>query len=352
MKDTTPYYLSIVATTRNDNHGGDLLKRTQAFLNSVYVQAKRVNLHVELIIVEWNPPEGKPLLKDVLKQPAHNVPVTLKIIVVPSETHNTYRFADSLPLYQMIAKNVGIRRAKGQFILCTNIDILFSNYSFDRMAQRNLQKGKFYRANRCDVPKEVMEISTLKGQLEYCEKNVLRRLGNTPGHEALKGPNWLFKYAWLSKLLNKALVKTWHVTHPGQFAHFIIDFMACGDFTMMSREDWFKIEGYVELDMYSIHIDSMGLWSACALGMKQEIFDYKECVYHIDHENGWESEDLIKTIKFLSNKPSLDYSIVHRAGIKMVSNGTNWGLNKDDWGWANEQFEEFTFVGQKLEHAS
>ena len=101
-----------------------------------------------------------------------------------------------------------------------------------------------------------------------------------------------------------------------------------------------KIDGYVELDMYSIHIDSMGLWSACALGMKQLILPYQACVYHIDHEDGWESDDVIKTIKFLSDKPSLDYSIVYKAGMKMVETKTNWGLNKADWGWADENFDE------------
>jgi len=34
---------------------------------------------------------------------------------------------DKLPLFQMIAKNVGIRRARGRFVLVTNIDILFSD---------------------------------------------------------------------------------------------------------------------------------------------------------------------------------------------------------------------------------
>lgn len=340
-----PFYLSIVATTRNDNHGGDLLNRTQAFVNSVYVQSKKCNLSVELIIVEWNPPEDKPLLKDVLLAPSNGVPVTLRIITVPSAIHKTYRFSNSLPLYQMIAKNVGIRRAKGEYVLCTNIDILFSDLCFETFAKRELKKGIFYRSNRCDIPKEVMNYDTLEEQLKYAEQNVLRRLGDAPGHEALSGPSFLFKYAWLSKFLNRALVWVWRLFHPGQFAHFLIDFMACGDFTLMSKEDWFNIDGYVELDMYSIHVDSMGLWSACALGMEQVIFPFQACVYHIDHENGWESDDVIKTIKFLSDKPSLDYSIVHRAGLKMVENGTNWDINKSDWGWANEQLEEFIFDG-------
>jgi hypothetical protein len=339
------FYLTIVATTRNDNHGGDLLKRTKAFMNSVYVQAKKFGLPLELLIVEWNPPTDRPLLKEALPVPPEDTPVSLRYVVVPPELHSTYRFSQALPLYQMIAKNVGIRRAKGQFILCTNIDILFSDENFEVLAQKNLVEGIFYRANRCDVPKEVMDAGTHLQQLKFAEKNILRRLGNAPGHEALSAPSFIFKYPRLAGLLNDMLLWVWKKTHPGQFAHFVIDFMACGDYTLMSKKDWMRIDGYVELDMYSIHIDSMGLWSACAMGMEQVIFPYKACVYHIDHDNGWESDDVIKTIKFLSDKPCLDYSIVHRAGMKMVAENFNWGLNKSDWGWANENFDEYVFEG-------
>jgi hypothetical protein len=340
------FYLSIVATTRNDNHGGDLLKRTCAFINSVYQQSSRFNFPVELIIVEWNPPKDKPLLKEDLIKPPEDCPTTLRIITVPEEIHNTYRFADSIPLYQMIAKNVGIRRANGEFVLCTNIDILFSNANFEMLAAKDLKKGRYYRANRCDVPKEVMGHEDLSDQLKYAEKNILRRMGNTPGHEAISGPPIMFRSAIVASLFNRAALFGWKLIHKGQFPHIVVDFMACGDYTLMSKEDWMRIEGYVELDMYSIHVDSMALWSCNALGIEQQIFPYRACVYHIDHEDGWESNDLVQTIKFLSNKPSLDYSIVHRAGMKLVSEGKNWGLNKPDWGWANEDFEEYIFQGK------
>jgi hypothetical protein len=51
----TPY-LSIVVTSRNDNHGGDLLRRTSAFMNNLFFQAKKWSLPVELLMVDWNPP--------------------------------------------------------------------------------------------------------------------------------------------------------------------------------------------------------------------------------------------------------------------------------------------------------
>lgn len=314
-------------------------------MNSVFVQAKKFNLPVELILVEWNPPKDRPLLNEVLPKPPADVPVRLKYVIVPSEIHQTYRFSDALPLYQMIAKNVGIRRATGEFILCTNIDILFSDLAFQEFANRKFEEGAFYRANRCDVPKEVMKYDTLDEQLSFARENILRRLGKSPGSEVLTFPSFIYWFPRIAKLLNASILLLWKKTHPGEFAHFTIDFMACGDFTLMSKKDWLKIDGYLELDMYSIHVDSMGLWSACALGMKQVIFPYDACVYHIDHENGWESDDVIKTIRFLADKPCLDYSIVHRGGMKMVSEGKNWGLNPENWGWADKDLQEFIFDG-------
>jgi hypothetical protein len=50
-------YLSIVATARNDGHGGDLLHRMQLFVENVIGQCNRHNLDAELVLVEWNPPD-------------------------------------------------------------------------------------------------------------------------------------------------------------------------------------------------------------------------------------------------------------------------------------------------------
>ena len=58
------------------------------------------------------PSGDRPPLAEVLDlPPAAALPV--RIIEVPHETHATLDHADRLPLFQMIAKNVGIRRARG-----------------------------------------------------------------------------------------------------------------------------------------------------------------------------------------------------------------------------------------------
>ena len=59
-------YLSIVAVSRNDNHGGDILKRMRIFVNGLIHQCNKFELPCELIMVEWNPIEGEKFLREIL----------------------------------------------------------------------------------------------------------------------------------------------------------------------------------------------------------------------------------------------------------------------------------------------
>ena len=68
---------------------------------------------------------GRPPLGEAVRWPADTGPCQVRIVTVLVQLHRRYGHAAALPLYQMIAKNVGIRRARGEFILATNIDILF-----------------------------------------------------------------------------------------------------------------------------------------------------------------------------------------------------------------------------------
>jgi len=120
-----PPYLSVVVTTRNDDHGGSLLQRMQAFVNGLTGQAMRHGVPIELVVVEWNPPPERPRLREALRWPAGRDGCQVRFIEVPGPVHARYKNAQALPLYQMIGKNVGIRRAAGEFVLATNIDILF-----------------------------------------------------------------------------------------------------------------------------------------------------------------------------------------------------------------------------------
>src|SRR5437867_12951049 len=115
--------LSIVATSRNDEHGGHLTARMQLFVEGLAEQSDRYELPVELILVEWNPPPERPSLVDALRwRPSEYFQPS--VITVPAEVHRTFRHADCLPLFQMNGRNVGIRRSSALHLLATNIDIL------------------------------------------------------------------------------------------------------------------------------------------------------------------------------------------------------------------------------------
>jgi len=337
--------LSIVVASRNDNHGGDMTRRMRLFINGVMHQCNKFNLQAELIFVEWNPPAGQPLLSDILPKPKDGDKLSVRYIVVPQEIHNTYLHSKTIPLFQMIAKNVGIRRAKGEFVLCTNIDLLFSDKLMEKLTAKELEHGKFYRANRCDVPKDISESISIDEQLAWCEKNIMERNGLDINYFNLAGirAKWVYKYSWLKYILNIAAGIIRPVLFPESFMTGKIDSMACGDFTLMSKEDWMKIEGYAEMDLYSIHIDTMALYAAVASGIKQVLFPPDVCTYHMHHEDGWSSLNPLKLLSFLEKRPGLDWSVVYESGKYIIENKSNFGINKPDWGFANQNFREIAF---------
>src|SRR5579864_5925401 len=105
--------LSVVATSRNDGHGGHLNERMQWFIDGLAFQADAFGAEVELVLVEWNPPTSAEPLADALRWPTAGSKLTAFVVTVPPEVHQQFAGADRLQLFQMIAKNVGIRRAAG-----------------------------------------------------------------------------------------------------------------------------------------------------------------------------------------------------------------------------------------------
>jgi len=167
-------YLSVIAASRNDEHGGNLLGRTQVFVEAWLSQAKRHNISSELILVEWNPPQDRERLAKALRWPADTGPCRVRIIEVPPHIHARYLHGDNLPLYQMIGKNAGIRRSRGKFLLLTNIDIVFSDELCEFLAAHKLESGKMYRIDRTDVGEAVPVNAAIDDQLAYCRSHVLR----------------------------------------------------------------------------------------------------------------------------------------------------------------------------------
>src|SRR5262249_47888873 len=124
-----------------------------------------------------------PRLHEVVKLRVKSDCFAIRFIEVPAEVHRAIRNADVIPLFQMIGKNVGIRRARGEFVLATNPDLLFSDNVIAFMASDKLLPDVMYRIDRHDVPAEVPDNVSIDRQLAWCAANVLRihaRRGSFP----------------------------------------------------------------------------------------------------------------------------------------------------------------------------
>lgn len=245
----------------------------------------------------------------------------------------------------MIAKNVGIRRAKGAIILCTNVDLLFSDPLFKFLSARNLRKDIVYRANRCDVPDELDPQWSFEQQLDWCSRNTVRRIGRDRNFKninlealGLNDKSWWKK--WVFDKLSVVFKAGWP---EEKRRYFQLDTFACGDFTLMSREMWMDIRGYVELDLYSIHVDSLALVAASALGYRQHTLESRACTYHVIHATGWETIPPIEKIRFLEQRPGLGYEVLLEAGLYMLKHKKRFDLNADNWGFADHALNEEVF---------
>jgi len=325
-------YLSIVVASRNDDHDGALIKRMQISMNVLLTLLARYDVSSELIIVEWNPPKDKARLKKVLSFAAKGPNTLIRIVTVPESVHRKFPNSDRLPLFQFIAKNVGIRRAKGKFIVATNIDVLFSNTLVEFLSKLSLSKNVVLRAVRFDVPKKLGDITTAERIIHNCELHKLRAFWPW-GTEEL--------YANRMNLVSKYITRLRLKLYNGIFTN------ACGDFTLMYKNNWFKLRGYPEFPLHGVKIDSLLLHSAISYGFSQQILPEHLCVYHIDHPHSWTSEKSEGLLEYYRAKgiPTIERKEYLWLVKKMQSEKYTLRLNDDHWGLAKEKLTEFKMLG-------
>lgn len=343
MTDSNRPYLSIVATARNDNHGGDLRGRLQRFIDGIGDQIQRLGVDCELVLVDWNPPPGKPGLVEIIdwscwEGMAHRA----RTIVVPEHVHRQFEHGDRLPLFQMIAKNVGIRRCRGEFVLATNVDILFSDELMKMIAQRALRHGRMYRLDRCDIePAPPRELS-VEQRLDWAPSHMIRRNGKYASVDLRTGQRFpvLWSPTWRVRLLER--LQDWNlvpiVTRP------VAHLNGCGDFTLMHRDHWFELRGYWERAMYSMHLDSVLCTAAVVHGLKEVVLTDPMRMYHIEHGTGSgfkpEAVDALNARLNAQSISQLSMAEFQQIAIHMRRGDRPTTFNDDNWGLAHESFEE------------
>ena len=334
--------LSIVATSRNDEHGGHLLARMQLFVDGLAEQAGRFRLPVELVLVEWNPPTDRPPLAEALRW-APNEYFLPRVITVPPDVHRTFPHADGLPLFQMIGKNVGIRRSSAPFVLATNIDILFSDELFAFFGT-GLRPNAMYRVDRYDVLAELggarlpspAECRALPVIREHRIDGLRYPNGRPAVVHAQKGRVGV-KPA-VAELTRVAAAARDRIVLPR------LHTSGCGDFTLTSREIWFAMHGYPEWPAYSWHMDGVALFQAYAGGDEMVNLQSPMAAYHLEHGegSGWtpESSKLFERLD-AAGVPYLSTRAYRSLARRMVHGGRGFHpINGDDWGLAALQLAD------------
>ena len=341
-------YLSIITPSRNDDHGGDLLRRMQLSLYGLLVQLEKYRIESEFILIDWNAPADKPLLKDVIKWPSHRLSYcTIRIIEVPSSIHQRYKGSDKMPMNVVAAINCGIRRARGQFVLPRPADLIYSDELVSYLARKTLRKGERYRIDRCDVDRNVLQFDTLEEQLEYCEKNIIKING--------KGVS--------GKRLNETKLPDLHTN-------------ASGDFQVMSGYYWRLLGGYFETDIVGAYVDGILSYASYAAGVKEVVLRSPIRLYHIDHNDKFNSRITTQKLplenwlslgfipNWMSNKliglyrrcltcfgyklkssvhgiPTLEFSEYRKMCQEIVVGRRSYVLTDEGWGLGRESLNEF-----------
>ncbi len=247
-------YISFVLYSRNDDYGGDLVFKLERSLNFLIAQLTDHALDAEIIVVEWNPPTDQPLLRGVLRL-EQSTRVQVRFIVVPPRYHRRLRLWNQFPgSAGTLATNVGIRRARGQFIVSRASDVFYSEPLMEFLARRELRTDRVYRINRVDVPEAVLD---------------------TPAAD---------RSAFLELCSNDGVHEYRVLGVPAVPAGLSLHTNASGDFMLASRASWQSVRGFPEAgSVVSMDSDGLALYALVASGLEQQILPPDHCLFKVRH---------------------------------------------------------------------
>ncbi len=234
----TPY-VSFVTWGRNDGYTDDYLSRMEKALGCLIHQLEAAELDSEIVISEWNPPPERPFLIDSLDLPCTSSHVSIRGVVSDPSQHSRFRGAAEHGMHNGEAWNVGIRRARGQYVMPKASDTFLSREIIERIARRDLAPDTLYRVDRYDavVPPELWQ---LDGPAFLA---ALEKLPAEPNAYIEQSPHWQ--------------LRDLHTN-------------ASGDFLLMPSSWWHKLRGHPADDtIFSLDGDSLVMHAAAALGVQQ-----------------------------------------------------------------------------------
>ena len=338
--------LSIVVPVRDAAYGGALVDRAQVCLDAFLTLAREHGLLCELVVVEWNPVEDAPRFRDLLHWPESLGPATLRFIEVPATAHERQPEAHLRPFHSAAARNVGVRRAEGEFILVTGADALPNEELLAFLAHDKLFEHVFYRIDRRDLSEPVPVEWPLGRQLASAERQDVTVHTNYGSIHEPGDPSWrvrrrirrrheaiLREYTRFeadpSHAMRKRAVGNDRLIFPADRLHR----NAAGDFFLMHRDRWHQLRGYTELPTRG-HTDSILCWTAASAGLAQVILQPPLRLFHQPHDR-----------EGVADWPVTDWRPWYERYLECRRTGTALIENTDAWGLHGETLPEWTFGG-------
>ena len=279
--------LSAVVVTRNDNYGGDLNDRATYCLNSL------IDTFDEVILIDWNSPNNRPLLWDIDKNIKFRG--NLKHIVITPEVASMLTNEDphAQVCCETLGRNIGIRRATGDYIVSTNIDVIAPRRDqLEKTINNDLNKNTFYTISRRHIEWKDIE-GFHGGERKYGDWEELR--------------NHLIENSEERKYEEK-------VVDGDDYS--IVN--CCGDFQLAHRDIWSEIRGFEEELIYVLYSDTNVQKKAVKHGFELKAI-YSPALFHIYHGKG--GGGFLDGINRKTNDP-------YRAimGQEKTENADTWGF--------------------------
>lgn len=278
-----PLLISIVLTGRNDGYGGDFLGRFVRTLRFNHQQLASRGIAHEIVFVEWAPLRDRPRLFDLVFAAAPEIDRDVCAWYdVDARYQDELSLHPSLAYLEFIAKNVGIRRARGRFVLTTNCDVFLGRTILEVVERGALKPGVVYRAPRHDL-----DLDELRQTVDWAILEDPRRL--TRPVRPLKPPFF-----------------------SG----------GTGDFMLLDRESFHRLRGFNEVYRVArFGIDRNFLVKALSSGLTIE--DIGGPVYHITHEGSF--RDNRHTYAGRDEEAHWGKTRWHSRGV-IYANPPTWGL--------------------------
>ena len=279
--------LSAVVVTRNDNYGGDLNDRATYCLNSL------IDTFDEVILIDWNSPNSRPLLWDIDKNIKFRS--NLKHIVITPEVASMLTNEDphAQVCCETLGRNIGIRRATGDYIVSTNIDVIAPRRDqLEKTINNDLNTSTFYTISRRHIEWKDIE-GFHGGERKYDDWEELR--------------NHLIENSEERKYEEK-------VVDGDDYS--IVN--CCGNFQLAHRDIWNEIRGFEEELIYVLYSDTNVQKKAVKHGFELKAI-YSPALFHIYHGKG--GGGFLDGINRKTNDP-------YRAimGQEKTENADTWGF--------------------------